>query len=117
MMNYWSIIQCNDPGNTQELIIERKKDKALKEFSSPCAYQVTIRGKWSSQNKSLGLQGYRDLCYSLGRLFVAVSRLCGSFQVESVTLLSTGSFLRELQKHKTCDIERNQARPLKNSFM
>lgn len=49
---------------------------------------------------------YRDLSYFLGRLLVVVSRLCGSFQVESVTLLLTGSFLRELQKHKTCDVKK-----------
>lgn len=55
---------------------DRQKDKALKELSgSPCAYQVMISGKWSNQNKSLGLQGYRDLCHSLGRLPMAVSRL------------------------------------------
>lgn len=105
------MIQCNDPGNTQELIIERNKTKLLR---NTVVVHVPIRwlllGNGAISKKSLGFQRYRDLCYSLGRLLVVVSRPCGSFQVERVTLLSTGSFLRELQKHKTRDVKRNQAR-------
>lgn len=80
---------------------------------------MCLSGDYQREMEQSEQKRYRDLSYFLGRLLVVVSRLCGLFQVESVTLLSTGSFLRELKKHKTCDEKKKKPskKPLKNSFM
>lgn len=78
---------------------------------------MCLSGDYQREMEQSEQKRYRDLSYFLGRLLVVVSRLCGLFQVESVTLLSTGSFLRELQKHKTCDEKKKTEQETPQKFI